>query len=197
LPPGDPHRDMAQQFYVETESKDDVSSVAKRIDETFDNSPYPTKSEPEQAFFLSFVALLGNLKLFLAAICGAVTFTILLVSANMLSMAVRERTREMGVLKTLGFSRGEIVGMVVSEATLVSLTGGVLGCAFATALCGALEAALKHASGFASVIKGVSLSPLIATLTLIMALLIGLTSSLAPALITARSSILDDLKFRG
>lgn len=194
---GDNRRDMVQQFYVEADSKDAISGIARQIDAAFDESPYPTKSEPEQAFMLSFVSFLGNLKLFLAAICSAVTFTILLVSANMLSMSVRERTREIGILKTLGFSPGEILGMVAGEASLIALTGGLLGCALAAALCAAVSAVMKNGSGFASVVEGLSLTPLTATLTLGIALLIGVASSVLPGLNAARNSIVDALGYSG
>jgi putative ABC transport system permease protein len=197
LPVGDDHRDMAQQFYVETNSKEVVSDVARQIDNTFADSPYPTKSEPEQAFLLSFVSFLGNLKLFLVAICGAVTFTILLISANMLSMSVRERTREVGILKTLGFSSGEILGMVVGEASLIAVAGGLLGCLLASSLCAAIAAAVNSAPGFVSAIKGLSLSPLTAVLTLSIALLIGVASSVVPGLNASRISILDALRYNG
>jgi putative ABC transport system permease protein len=194
---GDARRDMVQQFYVEVNNKDAVPAIGTQIDSNFADSPYPTKSEPEQAFLLSFVSFLGNLKLFLAAICGAVTFSILLVSANMLSMSVRERTREVGILKTLGFSSREVLAMVVGEASLVGLGGGVLGCAMAGGLCAAVAAAMRSAPGFLSVIKGLSLTPLTATLILLIALLIGLASSVVPALSAARTSIIDALSFSG
>jgi len=193
----DARRDMVQQFYVEVDNKDAVPAIGAQIDGNFANSPYPTKSEPEQAFFLSFVSFLGNLKLFLAAICGAVTFAILLVSANMLSMSIRERTREVGILKTLGFSTGEVLAMVVGEASLIALVGGVLGCAMAGGLCAAVAAAMRSAPGFMSVVKGLSLTPLTAALTLLIALLIGLTSSVVTALTAARTSILEALSFSG
>jgi putative ABC transport system permease protein len=197
LPASDPHRDMIQQFYVEADSSDAVFDIAKQIDDSFADSPYPTKSEPEQAFMLSFVSFLGNLKLFLAAICSAVTFTILLVSANMLSMSVRERTREVGILKTLGFSSGEILGMVVGEASLIAVAGGVLGCILASGLCAAIGRATRNAPGFASVINGLNLSPLMAALTLSIALAIGLVSSVVPGLGAARTSILDAIRYDG
>jgi len=193
----DARRDMVQQFYVEVDNKEAVSAVGMQIDDNFANSPYPTKSEPEQAFFLSFVSFLGNLKLFLAAICGAVTFTILLVSANMLSMSTRERTREVGILKTLGFSPGEVIAMVVGEASLIAVVGGVLGCAMAGGLCAVIAAAMRSAPGFMSVVKGLSLTPLTAAVILLIALLIGLASSVVPALSAARTSILEALSFTG
>jgi len=197
LSAGDARRDLVQQFYVETDNKDAVAEIGAQIDSSFADSPYPTKSEPEQAFFLSFVSFLGNLKLFLAAICGAVAFTILLVSANMLSMSVRERTREVGILKTLGFSAGEVLAIEVGEASVIALVGGLLGSAMAGGLCAAIAAAMRGAPGFMSVVKGLSLTPLTATLTLLIALLIGVASSLVPALSAARTSILDALRFSG
>jgi putative ABC transport system permease protein len=197
LPGREAARDMVQQFHVEAESKDVVADVAGRIDAAFSDSPYPTKSEPEQAFMLSFVSFLGNLKLFLAAISGAVMFTMLLISMNMLSMSVRERTREVGILKTLGFSTEEILGMVVSEAALIVVVGGFVGCALATGLCAAIASAMKSAPGFLSVVKGLTLSPLLAALTLTIGLLIGLASSVVPALHAARISIVEALEYNG
>ena len=197
LPAVDTGRDMVQQFYVEVDNKDAVAEIGAQIDGMFADSPYPTKSEPEQAFFLSFISFLGNLKLFLAAICSAVSFTILLVSANMLSMSVRERTREIGILKTLGFSAGEILGMVIGEAGLLAMAGGVLGCAMAGGLCALVAAAMKSAPGFMAVIKGLSLTPLTAALTLSISLLIGTAGSVVPALSAARTSILDALRYSG
>ena len=81
-------------FVIKTESADDVLAIAKAaVDAMFAESPYPTKTESEAQFALSFASFVGNLKLFLLLICGAVTFTILLVSANTISMSVRERVR--------------------------------------------------------------------------------------------------------
>jgi putative ABC transport system permease protein len=197
LPAHDPRRDMVQQFYVEADSKAAVPDIARTIDAAFAGSPYPTRSEPEQAFMLSFVAFLGNLKLFLAAMCGAVTFTLLVVTTNLLSMSVRERTREVGILKTLGFSDGEILRTIVGEATLIASAGGLAGCALAAGLCAGIASAMRSAPGFVSVIRGLSFSPLVTLLTLSLALLIGLVSSLAPGLYAARISIVDALQYNG
>ena len=79
----------------------DVTRVAKAIDGQFAESPYPTKTESEGQFALFFVNFIGNIKVFLLLICGAVTFTILLVSGNTMAMSVRERIKEVGVLKRL------------------------------------------------------------------------------------------------
>jgi putative ABC transport system permease protein len=112
-------------------------------------------------------------------------------------MSVRERTREIGVLKTLGFSPREILGMVAGEASLLAAAGGVAGCVLAGALCAAIGGAMKHAPGFASIIRGLSLTPLTAALTLAIAVFIGMASSVLPGLKAARTSIVDALGYSG
>src|SRR5207302_11172759 len=100
---------------------------ATAVDDMFRNSPQPTKSESEKAFGLEFVAMMGNVKAFILSICGAVVFAILLVSANTMAMSIRERTREVAVLKTLGFTRQTVLGLFVGEAVVLALIGGVAG----------------------------------------------------------------------
>src|ERR1035438_6065605 len=103
--------------------------AARAIDEMFHSSPFPTRSESEQAFKADFIARLGNVKAFILSICGAVLFTTLLVCANTMAMSIRERTREVAVLRTLGFTRGSILKLLLSEAIAISLIGGLLGVA--------------------------------------------------------------------
>src|SRR5437868_10383876 len=114
-------------LYTLVDSPEHVTSVSKAIDEMFANSPQPTKTETEKGFTLSFVAQLGNVKLFILSICGAVVFAILLVSANTMAMTIRERTREVAVLKTLGFTRRTILSLYVGEAVALALVGGMAG----------------------------------------------------------------------
>ncbi len=145
-------------------------------------------------FLLNFVSFLGDFKLFLAAICGAVAFTILLVSGNTISMSVRERVRELVILKTLGFTPTAILGMVLGEATAIALAGGAIGCSLAGLLCGVLRQA---APAFIPGIKTLAVTPLIACLSISLALLIGLVSALPPALSASRMPILDSLRHTG
>ena len=86
--------------------------MAQAIDETFRNADSPTKTETEHAFQLGFIGMLGNIKAFIMSICLAVVFTILLVSANTMAMSIRERTREVAVLKTLGLHPQQHSGIV-------------------------------------------------------------------------------------
>src|SRR6185312_14343574 len=111
----------------------------------------------------------GNLKVFLLAICGAVTFTILLVSANTISMSVRERVREVGILKTLGFTPGAILGIVLSESVVISLIGGAVGCFLAAGLC----AVVRQAPAYIQATRTLSMTPAVVILALCIAAFIG------------------------
>jgi putative ABC transport system permease protein len=101
--------------------------VAKRVDDEFQNSPAETKTEPEGAFFQGFAKQTGNIALIVAYILGAVFFTLLLVTGNTMAQAVRERTGELGVLKAIGFSNGQVLGLVLAESCLLAVLGGALG----------------------------------------------------------------------
>jgi putative ABC transport system permease protein len=193
LPAGSKFRDAAGTYYILGDSVDSMPKIARAIDDMFDNAPQPTKTESEKQFQLSFVSFLGNLKLFLAAICAAVTFTILLVSGNTMAMSVRERVREVGILKTLGFTSGEVLGIILGEASIISLIGGFFGLVFATVLVGIVR---KADIQFAN-INAMTVSPQIWVLCLAVALLIGLVSAFVPAQGASRTSILDALRSSG
>ena len=104
-----------------------AAEVAKRVDEEFENSSAETKTEPEGAFVQAWASQIGNIVLIVAAILGAVFFTILLVTGNTMAQAVRERTGELGVLKAIGFTNGQVVGLVLAESCLLTVLGGALG----------------------------------------------------------------------
>ncbi len=104
-----------------------AGAISKAIDAQFENSDAATKTETEQAFQAGFVAMAGNLALLLNGIGLAVAFTILLVTANTMSIAVRERQQEIAVLKTLGFSSTLVMTLILSEALLIGAMGGLVG----------------------------------------------------------------------
>jgi putative ABC transport system permease protein len=104
-----------------------AAEVAKLVDQEFENSDAETKTEPEGAFIQAWARQIGNIVFIVAAILGAVFFTILLVTGNTMAQAVRERTGEMGVLKAIGFTNGQIVSLVLAESCLLTVIGGVLG----------------------------------------------------------------------
>lgn len=114
-------------FAVKVDSAEDVPRVIDSIDALFRNTSAETKTETESAFGLSFVSMLGNVKLLLTGISAAVIFTILLVAGNTMAMSIRERTSEVAVLKTLGFRRNTILLLLVGESLVIALLGGMLG----------------------------------------------------------------------
>lgn len=104
-----------------------AAEIAKLVDQEFENSFAETKTEPEGAFVQGWANQIGNIAMIVAAILGAVFFTILLVTGNTMSQSVRERTGELGVLKAIGFNDVQVVLLVMAESCAISLTGGVLG----------------------------------------------------------------------
>lgn len=190
---GSRQRDFAGTFVSLIDSPQDSTRISREIDEQFRNSPDQTRTETEKAFQLGFVSMLGNVKMFLMSICAAVTFTIILVSANTMAMSVRERIREVGVLKTLGFTQGEILGIVLGEAAFLSFIGGVLGYALAMALTGVI----RQAPAFFTELKTLTIVPPVAAMLLAVAVLIGLVSSVIPAWHASRTNIIDSLRYSG
>ena len=187
---------MTQQYHVEASSIEDVARVAAAIDQTFAESPAPTLTENERAFMLSFISFIGNLKVFMLAICSAVTFTIVLVSATAISMSVRERTREVGILKTLGFASSEILQMILGESLLIGLIGGIAGCIAAEGLCLALAHAAHSQTAFRT-LSVLSMTPLSVLLTLAAAVVVVTISAAIPARNAAQTAILDALAYTG
>jgi putative ABC transport system permease protein len=172
-------------------SADDVPRIEAAVDDMFHNSPVQTKTESESAFSLSFISLLGNVKTFLLSIVGAVTFTILLVSANTIAMSVRERVREVGILKTLGFTPGTILGLIIGEAMLISFAGGILGVAMASFMTGVVR---KAPAMMMAEIQQLTLVPVVALACLAVSVAIGLLSAIIPAFNASRISILEALR---
>jgi putative ABC transport system permease protein len=104
-----------------------AAEIAAKVDEEFANSPAETKTEPEGAFAQGFAQQIGNIALIVASIMAAVFFTILLVTGNTISQSVRERTGELGVLKAIGFTSKQVLGLVLLESCLLAVTGGAIG----------------------------------------------------------------------
>jgi putative ABC transport system permease protein len=182
----------AGTFGILADSPQNVPKVATAVDEEFHDSPQPTKTESEKAFALDFVAMLGNVKAFILSICSAVVFATLLVSANTMAMSIRERTREVAVLKTLGFTRQVVLGLFVGEAVALSLVGGVLG-----AIGGFL---LVY--GFTHLPQAASFFPIIVTpgiivVSIIVSAIVGLLSALVPSYHASQVNIVEGLRHIG
>jgi len=123
--------DQVGWYVIKLKEPSQAEAVAQKLDAMFANSPNETKTATEKAFVAGFAKQIGDIGSIMIAIAGAVLFTILLVSANTMAQAIRERTNELAILKTLGFSDGRILGLVLAESCLIALVGGGLGLAVA------------------------------------------------------------------
>jgi putative ABC transport system permease protein len=184
---------QAGTYVVEIDDPSRAAEVSQAIDALFENSDAQTKTETEGAFVAGFIALAGNLSLLLNGIGLAVTFTILLVTANTMSMAVRERRTEIAVLKTLGFSGGLVLVLVLVEALALGLLGGALGIAMGIGTIRVLIGA-PFIGALLAGFPSVGLTPGVALEAMGIALLIGLLAGLVPALVAYRSRISESLR---
>lgn len=180
-------------FLILADSPENVSRVATTVDALLHNSSVPTKTETEKAFELDFISMLGNVKAFILSICGAVLFTTVLVSANTIAMSIRERTREIAALKTLGYPRRTILGLFVGEAITLSMTGGLLGSSTAYFL---LYAIAHSAQGqlYGGVLK---ITPPTLVLVLLVSVLVGFLSAAIPSYRASRMNIVEGLRHIG
>ena len=116
-------------YAVRIEDPKVAERVARDIDAAFANSPAETKAETEKAFIKGFAEQMGNIGAIVQAILSAVFFTILLVAGNTMAQAVRERTSELGVMKAIGFTDGQVLSFVLLESLLIAIIGGGIGLA--------------------------------------------------------------------
>jgi putative ABC transport system permease protein len=184
---------QAGWYAAQVDSSEHVAEASKTIDDMFHNSPLQTKTESERAFQLGFVSSLGNVKAFILSICAAVVFAIMLVSANTMAMSVRSRTKEVALLKTLGFTRQRVLSIFISESVALALAGGVLGILIAIPLIVVIT------RGFIGL--GIPLNMQVnaatAGLSLLVALILGLVSGYVPAYRVSRLNIVDALRHIG
>jgi putative ABC transport system permease protein len=178
-------------FTVEVDDPDRAGEIAASIDAQFENSSSETFTETESAFAASFMSLVGDLSVLVNGIGLAVCFTILLVTANTMSMAVRERRTEIAVLKTLGFRSGQVMGMVVMEALLLGTAGGTLG--IAGALLG-ISLVNRAPEQMILGIADLELRPVVALSGLGVALALGLVAGFLPALGAYRARVTEMLR---
>ena len=180
-------------FGVLGDSPQSVPEIAKAIDTMFRNSDRPTKSESEKAFNLDWIAMMGNVKAFILSICAAVVFATLLVSANTMAMSIRERTREVALLKTLGFTRGTVLGLFMSESICVAAFGGLLGALAASGL----VYLMAHSSQGGFLFTNMKTSVPTILLAVLVGAAVGLVSSFVPAYNASRRNIVEGLRHIG
>jgi putative ABC transport system permease protein len=181
-------KDQAGMIAVRVEDSRQADLTAARIDAQFENSPNETKTATERMFVKRLLEQVGNIGMILVSVTAAVFFTMLLVTANTMAQSVSERTNEIGVLKTLGFSGRVILTLVLLESLFLTFTGGLVGLGLAGLLANAVGAATREY--FPSF--GISSSTFVVGISLMLAF--GLITGTWPALTAMRLKIVDALR---
>ncbi len=180
-------------FWIKAASTDAVQRLPREIDAMFENASFPTKTETEKEFQNGFVSMLGNVKAVVIGISTAIALVILLISANTMSMAARERVTEIAVLRTLGFGKPLILTLILAESLLLSATGAVVGLGLFRLAFPVLKEGLLSSpmAGFAA---GMQLFPEVLLTGIGITLLVGLVAGIVPAIRSAQRSIPDGLR---
>jgi putative ABC transport system permease protein len=175
-------------YIMEIDDANNAAPIAKALDTQFQNSSAPTKTGTEQAFNASFATMWGNVSLLMGTIGMAVVFAILLVTANAMMMSARERTGEVAVLKTIGFTDRTLFGLVMLESGIIAVTGAVLGLGGAKLL---YKTTNFNAGGF---LPGFDVTAQTLLLGGGVTLVLMLASGLVPALRAARLPVVQALR---
>jgi putative ABC transport system permease protein len=176
-------KDQIGWMVLQTTSPSLNDKVAKAIDQMFANSSAETSTDTEKAFNKAFAAQFGNIALIVILVVGAAFVTILMIVGNTMALTIRERTREIGVLKTLGFSGSRILSLVLGESVLLALLGGLPGLALAAL------GAFAMRDSMANMMPGFAVTPEIALLGLALMIALGVITGIIPALNAMRLKI--------
>lgn len=184
-----------QVFTIWIRAKDAAAAerLPKEIDALFENSPFPTKTETEKQFQNGFVSMLGNVKLLMGSIGTIIVLVILLIAANTMAMAARERIPEIAVLRTLGFGRETILGLILAESLVISVAGGLLGILVFVAAEPSMKRLLMQ-TPMSTLASTMRIDPGILALAFAVAVGVGLLAGLVPALRSSTRSIADGLR---
>ena len=177
-------------FWIQAANADAVPEIIQRIDAMFSNSAAETRTETERAFQLTFLSWFGNIKLLIGSICTVIVFTMMLVTASTMSMAIRERAREIAVLKALGYNGIQIFGLILAESFGLALAGGLVGCLGTWFLAQNVDMYVISHGFFVKF----DVTPHIVSAGLLIAVAMGVVSCVAPAVVSVRASVLDGLK---
>ncbi|MGC8830838.1 MAG: ABC transporter permease [Verrucomicrobiia bacterium] len=178
-------------WWVKVRRIDDMPRVIEAINKAFANTSAEVRAETERTFQLSFVSMWGDIKVLIHSICSVVVFTLVLVSASTMSMAIRERLRELAVLKALGFRRRELFALILAESFGLSLLGAVLGVGGAWAVFSHTEI-MKYATH--GIFITFEVTPRIVAQGCLVAVGLGIVSAITPSIAVAKMSVVDGIK---
>lgn len=180
-------RGMVGWYYVKVADPQQAPLIAAAIDEKFSNSPFETVTETEKAFAAGFLKQIGNIKFILTTVGIVIFFTLLLITGSNIAMSVRERTNEVAVFKTLGFSDSRIFMLVLSESMTYALAGGAIG----IGLCKLFTMQGDPTKGMLPLFY---LAPTYIVLGLAISAVVGLMSGIIPACLAMRLKIVDAMR---
>ena len=175
-------------FAVQIDDPSQASKISAAIDKLFTNSLAETKTETEEAFMLSFVAMSSQLILGMRIISYLILGVVLMVLANTMAMAARERVKEYAVLKTLGFRTPHIISLILGESIFIAMIGGVVGVLLSFATIPLLAIALV------AFLAKIPFTPLTLTLALLASFAVGLIAALFPTFKAVNTRIVDGLR---
>ena len=182
--------DQVGWYIIRVSDPQRSEDIARRLDALFANSSSETKTSTEKAFVQAFAQQIGDIGSIMMAILAAVLFTILLVSANTMAQAIRERTNELAVMKTLGFTDGHLLALVLCESVLLAVVGGGIGLALAWAI-------TQNGDPTGGFLPAFFLPNRDLVLGVALILLLGTCAGLLPALQASRLRIVDALRRQG
>ncbi len=174
-------------YVVRIANPDDAVSIVRAVDGEFANSPWETKTDTEKAFAASFVKQMGNIEFLILSVGGVVFFTLLLVTGNTMAIAVRERVRELAVLKAVGFSDGFVLGMVLAETLAIAALGGGLGLGLAKLF-------TLRGDPTGGLLPFFYLAPDELGIGMALALVVGLLAGILPAVSAMRLRVVDAIR---
>lgn len=177
-------------WYLRVASAEASNEVIARVNDAFANTSAEVRAETERAFQMGFISMLGNVKLLIGSVSSVVVFTLLLVTVSTMSMAVRERFRELAVLKALGFRRRELFSFILAESFGLALVGGSIGIFGAWALWTGIDLQ-KLTNGFLLYFE---VTPRIMATGGVVAVFLGIVSAISPSIAVARLSVVQGLK---
>lgn len=177
-------------WWVRAENAEVAPRVIADLNAAFANTSAEVRAETESAFQMGFVSMWGNIKLLIGSISSVVVFTLLLVSVSTMSMAIRERFRELAILKAIGYRRREIFGFILAESFGLAIAGAIVGAGGAYLLYSAID--LSKLTG--GVLRHFEVTDRILAMSFTIAAFLGIIAALPPALTVARTSVVDGLK---
>jgi len=181
-------------FWILANSADDMPSLVKTVDAQFREETVQTRTQTVKQVVLNFISWLGNVRLILVSISGAVVFAVLLTVANTMAMSIRERTTELAVLRALGFSTNTLLTVLTAESLVISLVGASCGCVAAWLIC---RAVTGYALGGGLLLVNLEIGLTGGLSALGVAILTSLLSTLVPAYRASRMSIAEALRYTG